>query len=173
MDNAYPLIAGLCLSGLMIRSGYELLKRAGKVDAKNPIIFIIVFAGMGLWLACWPVLCPLDPWRLPVPGIVRWLGLGLVAAALVLALAGLWTLRGLENIDHLVTQGVYAKLRHPMYVGFILWIIGWVVSAGAVVSLALGLIFIANILFWRHLEERALESAYGEDYRSYQQTSWF
>ncbi len=173
MDSAYLLPAGLCLAGLMIRTLYELLKRAGKVDVRNPMIFAVVFAGMCALLASWPVMCPLDPWRIPLPGLVRGMGLGMAALAAVLAVAGLWQLRGLENIDHLVTTGVYAKLRHPMYAGFVLWIAGWVVSYGAILSLALGLVCIGNILYWRLLEERALESSYGEDYRTYQQATWF
>ena len=82
-------------------------------------------------------------------------------------------MRGLENIDHLVTTGLFSRLRHPMYVGFILWILGWVVRYGAVVSLAAGVLCIGNILYWRQLEERALESQYGEDYRSYRRATWF
>ncbi len=34
-------------------------------------------------------------------------------------------LKGLENINHLVTTGLFSKIRHPMYDGFILWILGW------------------------------------------------
>lgn len=48
--------------------------------------------------------------------------LGLTALALVLAIGGLVQLRGLENIDHLVTTGLYSRIRHPMYVGFILFL---------------------------------------------------
>ena len=56
------------------------------------------------------------------------LGLGL-------ALGGLFQLKGLENIDRLVTSGLFAKIRHPMYTGFILWILGWVIRYGALASL--------------------------------------
>jgi len=30
MDSAYLILAGLCLIGLMIRNGYELLKKRGE-----------------------------------------------------------------------------------------------------------------------------------------------
>jgi protein-S-isoprenylcysteine O-methyltransferase Ste14 len=173
MDGNYLLLAGLCLTGLMIRTGYELLKRAGKLDPKDPVIFAGVFAAMFAWLASWPFMCPLDPLRILFSPVMRWIGLGLVTGALILAAGGLLQLRGLENIDHLVTTGLYSKFRHPMYVGFILWIAGWVVSYGATVSFVLGLVCIGNILFWRHLEERALGSHYGEKYKVYRQTTWF
>jgi protein-S-isoprenylcysteine O-methyltransferase Ste14 len=60
-----------------------------------------------------------------------------------------------------------------MYAGFVLWIAGWVVRHGAVASLAVGFVCIGNILYWRSLEESALESRYGEDYRVYRQGTWF
>lgn len=167
MDSTYLLVAGLCLIGLAIRSGYELLKEAGKVDTKNRAIFAVVFVAMCLMLASWPAMCPLDPWRIPFPG------LGVVVAAFALAVGALVQLRGLENIDHLVTTGLFSMIRHPMYTGFILWIAGWVVCYGAVVSLAVGVVCVGNILYWRRLEEGALESRYGEDYRRYRRGTWF
>jgi len=173
MHNTYLLAAGSCLLGLAIRTSYEALKKAGRADTSNSSIFALVFVAMCVMLASWPVMCPLDPWRIAVPGVERRIGLGLVIGALALAVGGLVQLRGLENIDHLVTTGMYARLRHPMYTGFILWIVGWVVRYGAVVSLAVGLVCIGNILYWRRLEEAALAAHYGEDYRSYRRKTWF
>ena len=173
MDSTYLLVAGLCLCCLATRTSYELLKKAGKVDAENRALFVVVFVAMCAMLISWPVMCPRDPWRIAVPSIVRWLGLGMATAALALALGGLVQLRGVENIDHLVTTGLFSRIRHPMYAGFILWIVGWVMRDGAVVSLAVGLVGIGNILYWRRLEERALASSYGEVYRTYRQRTWF
>jgi protein-S-isoprenylcysteine O-methyltransferase Ste14 len=173
MHSTYLLVAGACLLGLAIRTSYELLKKAGRVDPKSTAVFSVVFAAMCLMLASWPFLCPLDPWPIAVPGAVRWIGLGLVTGALALAVGGLVQLRGLENIDHLVTTGLFARIRHPMYTGFILWIAGWVVRFGAAASLVVGLVCIGNILYWRRLEEGALEAQFGEDYRIYRKGTWF
>jgi protein-S-isoprenylcysteine O-methyltransferase Ste14 len=171
--TTFFLVAGLCLVGLAIRTGYEMLRQAGRVDTMSKPVFGVVFMAMVTMLLSWPAMCRLDPWPVAVPGAARWVGLALVAVALLLAVGGLVQLRGLEGIDHLVTTGLYARLRHPMYAGFILWIVGWVVRDGALVSLAVGLVGIGNILYWRHLEERALESGYGEVYRTYRQQTWF
>jgi len=173
MDGTFLLVAGLCLIGLAIRTGYEMLKKAGRVDTTSTPIFAVVFVAMCVMLAGWPALCPRDPWRIAIPGVVRWIGLGAVTAALALAVGGLVQLRGLENVDHLVTTGLFSKVRHPMYTGFVLWIAGWVMRYGAVVSLAIGVVCIGNILYWRRLEEDALESHYGEDYRRYRSGTWF
>jgi protein-S-isoprenylcysteine O-methyltransferase Ste14 len=60
-----------------------------------------------------------------------------------------------------------------MYTGFILFIAGWVVRYGAAASLVVGLVCIGNILYWRRLEEGALEAQFGADYRIYRQGTWF
>ena len=126
-----------------------------------------------LMLGSWPFLAPSDPSRIAVPAAVEGLGLALLILGLGLALAGIVKLKGVENIDHLVTTGLYAKLRHPMYTGFILWIVGWVVRCGAAVGGVIGVIAIGNILYWRRLEEQKLSAEYGEIYREYEKRSWF
>ena len=173
MDPIFLLIAALCLLGLATRTTYEALKKAGKLDTKSTTIFAVVFVAMCVMLASWPVLCPLDPWRVELPHVLQWIGLGLAVVALALAVGGLVQLRGLENIDHLVTTGLYSRLRHPMYTGFSLWIFGWVVRYGAAASFVVGLVCLGNILYWRQLEEDALESQYGAGYRSYRERTWF
>jgi protein-S-isoprenylcysteine O-methyltransferase Ste14 len=115
----------------------------------------------------------LDPTSVPVPAAVRWLGLGAVVLGSALAFGGVWQLRGVENIDHLVTTGLFARIRHPMYVGFILWVLGWPVYRGAAASLVVGFLGIASILWWRRLEERELASCYGAVYAEYRIETWF
>ncbi len=173
MDSMYPVAAVTCVIALGVRTTYEALKRAGRVRTENPAIFAAVFVAMVAMLGSWPVVCPLDPWRVATPVVLEWLATGLLVAAFGLALGGLAQLRGLEGIDHLVTTGLFARLRHPMYTGFILWMVGWVARSGAPASSVIGLAAIANILFWRHLEEEALESRYGSEYRLYRGRTWF
>ena len=169
MDPSYPWIAGLCLTGLAIRTGYEVRNRVRAVDRPSRVLFAVVFAAMCGVLGSWPAMCPRDPWQSALGRGAHSIGLLVAAAGLALAVGGLAQLRGLENIDHLVTTGLFSRLRHPMYTGFVLWIAGWVLAYGALASLAVGAICVANILYWRHLEERALEVRYGEEYRAYRQ----
>jgi protein-S-isoprenylcysteine O-methyltransferase Ste14 len=173
MNHTYLIVAGLCLTGLIIRDVYELLKQAGRLDSKNKAIFAAVVVAMGAMLLSWPVMCPLDPWRIAIPGAVSWTGLGMIAVAAVLAVGALIQLRGVENIDHLVTTGLFSRLRHPMYAGFILWIAGWILRYGALASLIPAVACASSILWWKHLEERALEAEYGEEYRRFHQRTWF
>ena len=52
-------------------------------------------------------------------------------------------------------------------------IVGRLVCHGALASLAAALVCIGNILYWRQIEECALESLYGGDDRVYRQGTWF
>ena len=173
MKAAFIVSLGLCVAGLVTRTAYEILKKDGKVDTRNKAIFAVVFVAMCLMLASWIVMCPLDPWRINLPDAVRVLGVVVLAAGLGIAITGLIQLRALENTDHLVTHGLYSKLRHPMYTGFILWILGWVIVYGAIVSLLIGVFCIGNIIYWRRLEEHKLLVQYGEEYVTYRRRTLF
>jgi len=172
MTTKFLVLAGLCLAGVSIRTVYEVLKQSGRVKPSNRLVFGVVLAAMCALLATWPFLCPSDPWRVDLPHAVGWIGLAMSAVAIAVAVGGLVQLRGVENIDHLVTSGLYSRLRHPMYYAFVLWIAGWVVHSGALASLGIGILCTAAILYWRHLEDVALESRYGEVYRAYRRRAW-
>lgn len=173
MNSEFLLFLSLYLLGLIIRAGYELLKKAGRIKKGNLVVTGIVFVAMFMLWASWFSMCPADPLPLPLPDPLRWLGLALFIIGLGLALGALIQLRGVENISHLVTTGLFAKIRHPMYTGFILWIAGWALYYGAAVSLVLGGIGIGNILYWRQREEAELEAQFGEDFRRYRRQTWF
>jgi protein-S-isoprenylcysteine O-methyltransferase Ste14 len=167
----YIVILCLCLIGLSIRTVYEFLKRSGRVDTKNKTVFWIVFVGMVLMLCSWIFLGHFDPVPLLIPTPIRWFGLLLVLLAAALALLGVLRLKGLENIKQLATDGIYSKLRHPMYGGFILWVIGWTIYHGSGVTTAVALICIADILLWRKFEEADLQLKYGEAYLMYKKAT--
>ena len=173
MMSGFLGLVALYLATLVVRTSYELLKRAGRVDPKSQALFFVILLDMiAMWMS-WFAACSMDPVRLVMPAIVHLAGLVILGVGLVLAVGALRQLGGVENIDHLVTAGFFSRLRHPMYLGFTLWIIGWAVYQGAIVGLAVGLAGIANILLGRHFEEQHLESRYGDAYRAYQARTWF
>jgi protein-S-isoprenylcysteine O-methyltransferase Ste14 len=173
MNNTYYIFLGVYLVTLVVRTVYELLKKAGRVDPENKILFAIIFSDMCVMWVSWFAICPIDPSRIIVPEIVRWIGMAMLGIGLVIAVGALIQLKGLEDIKHLVTTGLYSKFRHPMYYGFILWILGEVIYSGAIISFIAGLTGIGCILFWRHLEEEKLEVYFGDDYIRYREKTWF
>ncbi len=173
MDNRYLIPAVLFLLCLAIRSGYELLKESHKVNPETKPIFAFVFTAMCVLWVSWFSLCPMDPFRVDFPDVVRWTGLAVFIIGTILAVGALIQLRGVENIDHLVTTGLFRKIRHPMYMGFISWILGWSLYHSAIISFGIGLIGIVNVLYWRRLEEVRLQAQYGSTYQRYRLTTWF
>ena len=122
-------------------------------------LFVVV--GFGPWL-------PLAV-DAAAPPQARWVGQALMLAGLLLALvAGLRLGRNLTPFPRprpggaLVTAGVYAFARHPIYGGALLLAIGWSVAQSSVATLA------ATALLWllfeakSRYEERALTEAYPE-----------
>jgi protein-S-isoprenylcysteine O-methyltransferase Ste14 len=172
MTVGYAVFVFLFVAALSTRSGYERLKDAGRINPESKPIFILIFTVMCILWACWFSLCPLDPIHIPLPEYARWGGYALVVAGLVLAVGALMQLKGLENIDRLVTSGLFARIRHPMYAGFVLWILGWSLYHQAALSLVVGLLGIGHIVYWGRLEERRLLARYGQRYREYQSATW-
>ncbi len=173
MISDFTIFLTVFLVCLATRMTYEFFKKAGRVDLKNKFLFGVIFTAMCLLWISWFSMCPLDPGRIDLPAVAHWAGLAITLTGLGLAVGALIQLKGLEDIDHLVTTGLFSKLRHPMYTGFICWIVGWSVYHGATISFAVGIAGIACILYWRHLEEVALASYYGDRYTEYRRTTWF
>jgi protein-S-isoprenylcysteine O-methyltransferase Ste14 len=59
-----------------------------------------------------------------------------------------------------------------MYLGFLFWLIGFPLFFGSYFSGILALLFIANILFWRSLEEKELDLRF-PGYKEYKKSTWF
>jgi protein-S-isoprenylcysteine O-methyltransferase Ste14 len=173
MTDDYLVFLILHLAGLTIRDIYEALKKSGKVDSRNRIVFAVIFAAMCLMWAGWFEMGKLDPMKVALPAPVHFAGLLLVVVGFILAVASLIQLKGLENIDSMVSSGLFSKIRHPMYTGFIFWILGWAAYHGAALSLAVGLAGIGSILYWQGLEDLSLETRFGEAYRRYRKGTWF
>jgi protein-S-isoprenylcysteine O-methyltransferase Ste14 len=73
-----------------------------------------------------------------------------------------------ENATTLVTSGVYAWTRNPMYLGLSVLLLGWAIRLGTLTPLVLAPLFIPLI---RHVqvlpEEHALRVRFGQDYARY------
>ena len=173
MTDDYLFFLILHLGGLTIRNIYEALKKSDRADSRNKLVFVAVFGAMCLTWAGWFEMGKLDPVKMALPAPLRFAGLLLVVVGFILAVGSLIQLKGLENIDNLVSSGLFSKIRHPMYTGFLLWIPGWAIYHGAMLSLLVGLAGIGSILYWQRLEDLSVESRFGEAYRRYREGTWF
>jgi protein-S-isoprenylcysteine O-methyltransferase Ste14 len=146
----------ICVTTHIIRTIYEILKHR-EVLVPNQFSFIIMFINMLLLWVSWVLLCRNDICRIDLPLFVKYLGILLSASGVIIFLTALFTIKTLESYEgDLITSGVYSFIRHPMYLGFLLWLIGFPLIFGAFYSMMLSVLFICNILYWRHIEEKEL-----------------
>lgn len=101
-------------------------------------------------------------------------GAVLVAGLALLILAGgLFKRAGtdmipFQNVTALVTTGVYAWTRNPMYLGMALVLLGTAVTVGAVYALLVPPLFMV-IIEWRYIrpEEVMLQGLFPEEFPAY------
>ena len=131
-------------------------------------MFITMIA---LWLS-WFQMCEKDPVKLLLPDLLRYTGPIIFLTGILIFIILLTQLRGLENIDNLVTSRIYSVLRHPMYVGMIFWLIGYPIFLQSGLTLGSSTLWILNILYWRRIEEKELLEKY-EKYKEYKMRTIF
>jgi protein-S-isoprenylcysteine O-methyltransferase Ste14 len=170
--NWFFILVFVCVIAHLIRLIYEILKHKKLLKASK-LTFVIVFTDMALLWISWFLLCSLDIYKIDLSAIIRYAGITLVGIGAIAFFIGLLTIKTLESYEgDLITKGIYSKIRHPMYAGFILWLIGFPIFWGALFSFFLSWLFIANVLFWRYLEEKELEERFAS-YKDYKKTTIF
>jgi len=152
-NHNFILLVIVCVLTHIVRTIYEILKHK-KILHASRLSFVIIFANMAVLWISWFLLCRFDVYKIDLPSVIRYFGAALNLLGAALFFIALFTIKTLETYDgDLITKGIYSKTRHPMYLGFILWLIGPPLFYAAVTSFALAVLFIANVLFWRYLEE--------------------
>ena len=105
---------------------------------------------------------------------IRWLGVVLLAAGGALRLWPVFVLgdrfSGLVAIQPghtLQTTGIYAVIRHPSYLGFLISSLGWALAFRSGVGLVLTALLIPPLLARIRAEEALLRTQFGEEYDAY------
>jgi protein-S-isoprenylcysteine O-methyltransferase Ste14 len=107
------------------------------------------------------------PW--PLPSAVRPAGFICVAAGIGLV-AEAWRERGPGDLEHpaaLITTGVHARSRNPIYVGFTLAHLGLAAATRNGWMLATCPVSAALLHRWVPREERQLHELFGAEYGAY------
>lgn len=106
-----------------------------------------------------------------------WLGMAIVAACTpfwVLARIQLGTSFSVDaRANHLVTTGLYSKLRHPVYVFGTAAVLGLLIAMLGSNAAVIAVILIPVQILRAFREERVLAAAFGASYEAYRQSSWF
>lgn len=89
------------------------------------------------------------------------------------ALGKNWSLEARMRSDHqLIRHGPYARVRHPIYLGMLLFLLGLAVALGHWLQLIAALpLFLAGTSIRTKLEDRLLESEFGPEFTDYARTT--
>jgi protein-S-isoprenylcysteine O-methyltransferase Ste14 len=134
-----------------------------------PFLLVLIHVGMAFGLKWW------IPLPLIVPLILRTLGFVLVIIGFLLGLAALYAFRQARptrrprgGTQPLITSGIYRFTRNPIYLGFLLMLVGIPLNGGSYWGLILTplMIFLLNRLVITP-EEQALGRKFGTEYSNY------
>jgi len=105
-------------------------------------------------------------------------GLSLCIVGLTIAMVAAWTLKRFYSStlvtkeDHqLITHGVYRFLRHPLYFGVLIAIMGAPVYAPSLNGFLVLSLLIPIILFRIKMEEDMLTEHFGDEYEAYRKAT--
>lgn len=107
----------------------------------------------------------IDPLKIPM----YFMGTALLASGVWLCLGALKTGRLIKHIKEkkLITDGVYAWVRNPLYTGITFIVTGFIFFENNLFLLTLIIFFWGIMTLSVKREERSLEKIFGEEYRSY------
>ena len=166
---------GFCFVCFAIRTSYHVLVNRGSILAENRRLITMLFIIMALLWFSWFYMSLNDPYEMNLPSWARYTGLAVFIIGFLLFILSHTVFRSLakgQETDKLVTTGIYSKIRNPMYLGSIIWIIGLPIFTNAAFTLASAIIWIPHILYWKSSEERQLAKKH-KDYQEYKKKTWF
>ncbi len=95
------------------------------------------------------------------------LSFALIGGGFVLISAGWRVLYRAQRARGLATTGVYAHIRHPQYVGFVLVLLGFLVQWPTLLTLAMFPVLVGMYAYLARQEERETLREFGDEYRRY------
>ena len=125
----------------------------------------------------------------PVRSGLPWLGVAAISAyaAIILCVGGAvalfascsialgknWSFEARTLTDHeLIRSGPYARVRHPIYLGMLLFLLGMAVALGHWVQLLLAIpMFVVGTRIRTQSEDRLLEQSFGEAFLDYRRST--
>ena len=158
---------------LLIHPAIEFWRRKG-----NRAYWVALPAWAGMGWALYLVRAPLFAHRLDrgaltwvlgcsVLALVAWLDRQVFREFSVRRLIGLPEFHPERGGDEVVRAGIYAHLRHPRYLGYILTFFGLGLLTGALGIFALAIVTVLMYVIVAPFEERELRKRYGAAYDAY------
>lgn len=160
----------VCFVCFLFRTVFNILHYKKEKPATKAMLSLVYVSMFFLWFS-WFNMNFNDPVRMDLPLWLTYSGLGLFVIGVILVVLSHVKIKGAES-KRLFTKGIYSKIRHPMYLGFILWLIGFPIFLQSFLTLASSVIWVPQLMLWKILEEKELEKKYRE-YKKYKKRTWF
>jgi protein-S-isoprenylcysteine O-methyltransferase Ste14 len=113
-------------------------------------------------------------WLLPGGDFLRWGGVALTMFGFAMRIAAIARLGSrfspfvaVQKSHALETRGVYARVRHPGYLGAWLVSLGAILTFGSALALPLVLVMLVILESRARREDQVLENHFGEEFRRY------
>jgi protein-S-isoprenylcysteine O-methyltransferase Ste14 len=145
------------------------------LELKIPPVALVAAFAVTMWFVATriPSLAIDLPWRVPVAAC-------LAGAGLVTSLAGVLVFHRARTTTNptrpgaasvMVTSGIYRCSRNPMYLGFLLALVGWAAFLSHTLAFAGPPLFVACMNRFQILpEERALAAKFGPQFVAYRRS---
>jgi len=77
------------------------------------------------------------------------------------------------NAKTLITNGIYSKIRNPIYLGLTLLLLGFTLYFNSKIFLIITILITISSVIRIKLEETILKKKFGKDYLEYKNKTWF
>jgi len=155
----------VCVVSYIVRTIPKILKDGKKFYLRHLALMTVVEAVM--WVS-WVILSLVPQAMMPLPlSIAILFGLFLSLIGIAMFFEAKKELKGFREPGKLVTTGLYGRVRHPMYLGWMLVLLGFPLVFRAVLAFIVSIFLSAILVLWAYVEERELELKYGDEHRSY------
>jgi protein-S-isoprenylcysteine O-methyltransferase Ste14 len=138
---------------------------------QNFWVFLVIQLGAAVVLGCFVVLWP-GPWNHE-----RDFGVALAMVGILMLFTARFQLGRSFSVTaqarKLVTNGIYSRIRNPMYVFSFMMVVGVLLVVQKPMLFVLpGILLVAQIIR-AHKEAQVLEAKFGDEYREYRRGTWF
>jgi len=155
----------VCVVSYIIRTIPKVLEDGKTFYLRHLASMTVVEAIM--WIS-WIILSLVPQAIMPLPLLIATLsGPFLLLIGITMFFEAKKELRGFRDPGKLVTTGIYGKVRHPMYLGWMLILLGFPLLFRALLAFIVSIFLSAILVLWAYFEERELELKYGDELRAY------
>jgi protein-S-isoprenylcysteine O-methyltransferase Ste14 len=155
----------ICVISYIVRTVPKVLKGGKTFYLKHLVLMTVVEAIM--WVS-WIILSLVPQATMPLPlSIAILFGPFLFLIGITMFFEAKKELKGFRDPGKLLTTGIYGKVRHPMYLGWMLILLGFPLLFRALLAFIISIFLSAILVLWAYVEERELESKYGDELKAY------